>query len=113
VDILLWGKAHEDIHWRNDSKRRLDFFDLKGVISAVLRSDVTLRRATRENLALGVDIVFQDQVIGWAGQLSGLVAAKADAGTVFVAEFIDNAATQIRDASKKYSEFGRFPEMTR
>jgi phenylalanyl-tRNA synthetase beta chain len=113
VGILLWGKAHEETHWRTDSKRRLDFFDLKGAISAVLRSDVTFRRASRENLALGVQIIFQDQVIGWAGQLSGLVAAKADAGTVFVAEFVDSAATQMRDASKKYSEFGRFPEMIR
>jgi phenylalanyl-tRNA synthetase beta chain len=113
VGILMWGKAHEATHWRSDAKRRLDFFDLKGAILAVLRNDVTFRRATRENLALAVEILFQDQVIGFAGQLSGLIAAKADAGTVFVAEFLDSAATHIREASKKYSDFARFPEVTR
>ena len=114
VGILMWGKARGEIHWRGDAKRRLDFFDLKGAITAVLRADVSFRRASRDNLALAVEIIFQNQVIGWAGQLSTLVASKVDApGAVFVAEFLDSAATQNGETSKKYSDFGRFPAMTR
>ncbi|HJT82646.1 MAG TPA: phenylalanine--tRNA ligase subunit beta [Chthoniobacterales bacterium] len=114
VGILMWGRAHAETHWRNDAKRRLDFFDLKGAISSVLGGDVSFRRASRDHLALAVDIVLADQVIGWAGQLSRLLASKADApGAVLVAEFLDSAATQIRESSRKFDEFGRFPAITR
>jgi phenylalanyl-tRNA synthetase beta chain len=53
-------------------------------------------------------------VIGWAGQLPVSVASKVDvSGPVFVTEFLDNAATQNRESSTKYREFGRFPAVTR
>jgi len=114
VGILMWGKANGETHWRSEGKRRLDFFDLKGAISAALRGDVSFRRTSRDNLSLAVEIVFQEQVIGCAGQLSTLVASKVDApGAVFMAEFLDSAATQIRESAKKYSEVARFPAMTR
>jgi phenylalanyl-tRNA synthetase beta chain len=114
VGILLWGKAAAEIHWRTDSKRRLDIFDLKGAVTSVLGGDVTFRRAARDHLALAAEIVLHGQVIGFFGQVATSVSNKFDAPTaVLVAEFADPSATQIEERRKKFSEFGRFPAVTR
>ncbi len=115
VGLLFWGKADGEIQWRANVRRRFDYFDLKGAITSVLRVDgIQFRRRQHQHLALAVDILVKDNVIGIAGQLSGSLASQADAtGAVLVAEFVDSAATQIQRSSRKFVEFGRFPAVTR
>jgi phenylalanyl-tRNA synthetase beta chain len=114
IGILLWGRAVDEIHWRRDEKRRFDFFDLKGAIGSVFRGDLSLRRRDHEHLALAAEIFANDQVIGLAGQLSATLSEKFDAvGPVFVAEFSEGAVAPQSEDSNKFSEFGRFPAVTR
>ncbi len=35
LGVLLWGDAADSPHWRTQTKRRLDFFDLKGAIESL------------------------------------------------------------------------------
>ncbi|HEY4281714.1 MAG TPA: phenylalanine--tRNA ligase subunit beta [Chthoniobacterales bacterium] len=114
IGILLWGKTSDEIHWRRGENHRFDFFDLKGAISSVVQGDVKFRRITHEHLALSVEIILNDHVIGLAGQISAALSHKFDAtGAVFIAELSEAAAARETMRSRKYAEFGRFPSMTR
>ena len=114
IGLLFWGKATSDVHWRGKEKRRLDFFDLKGAIGSVFpNAELTFRRTPHNQLALATAVLVNGQMTGFAGQLSAAISAKVDAAAgVFVAEMTATSATQ-GDSSRKYSEFAKFPAVTR
>jgi phenylalanyl-tRNA synthetase beta chain len=86
---------------------------LKGAITSVLRGNVAFRRGSHNQLALATDVLVDGKAVGFAGQLSAAASAKVDAaGAVFVAEMSATASMQT-DASGKYSEFAKFPAVTR
>src|SRR6266404_5069605 len=70
--ILLWGNATGAPHWRTQTKRRLDFFDLKGAIASLPIKSLSFRRIENRNFALATEIRSEEQVIGVGGQLSAL-----------------------------------------
>lgn len=114
LGILLWGRASHEIHWRRDQKQRLDLFDLKGALAAVLPGQIQLRRTFHDHLALAVEIWAKDEIVGISGQLSTALAARADApGAVFMAEISAEAALGKGDGAKRFREFGKFPAVTR
>jgi phenylalanyl-tRNA synthetase beta chain len=111
--ILLWGDIARQVHWRGE-KRPLDFFDLKGAIELVRNDKLSFRRGQNSNMALAVEIVADNDLIGLAGQLSNSLSSKVDAsGAVLVAEVSLGFPERSRGSHATFREFGKFPAVTR
>jgi len=108
--ILLWGNAMSAPNWRSQAKRSLDLFDLKGALECVVPNR-SFRSGEFPELALAVEVLSGDQLIGFAGQLS---ASKSSAsGSVLVAELHADLLLAKGEPTKKFRELDRFPSITR
>jgi phenylalanyl-tRNA synthetase beta chain len=107
--VLLWGKSDAAPQWRAQNKRNVDLFDLKGVLDPVIE-DLSFRAGKFSDLALAIEILSGDRIIGFGGQLS---FAKSPAPSpVFVAEL--QADLVLKDAARtKFHELEKFPAVTR
>jgi phenylalanyl-tRNA synthetase beta chain len=111
--ILLWGNSASQIHWRGE-KRPLDFFDLKGAIKLIRDDELSFERGQNRHMALAVNILERNDLIGVAGQLSNSLSWKLDAsGAVFVAEVSLDFPARSTGWHATFREFGKFPQITR
>jgi phenylalanyl-tRNA synthetase beta chain len=114
LGLLLWGDAAGPAHWRPANKRRLDFMDLKGAIESIAPAGTRFARGTHADLALATDIFVGQELIGFAGQLSGERASALDApGGVFVAELNLDVLARAQSTARVFREIERFPGITR
>jgi len=113
LGLLLWGNP-STLNWRTQTKRRLDFFDLKGALEALTIPRLSFRRSEHRELALATEICSADQAIGLAGQLSTARASTIDAtGLVWIAEVDIDLVLEAQKAGKTFREIERFPAITR
>jgi phenylalanyl-tRNA synthetase beta chain len=109
LGIVLWGKLAPGAHWRSH-ERTLDYFDLKGVIEAVV-GPATFKRTDRPGLVLAVEIFSNGQSIGFAGQVSSdHTKAIGSAAPAFFAELNLETHAAMRPT---YREIDKFPAITR
>ena len=111
--IVFSGSAESTAHWRSES-RRLDLFDLKGVIETIGIADLSFRRSEKANLSLSADILSGSAVVGFLGQLAAAHAeALGTSAPVFVTEIEIQSVLvgSARDAS--FREIEKFPAVTR
>jgi phenylalanyl-tRNA synthetase beta chain len=114
LGLLVWGNVTSAPHWRAQTNRRLDFFDLKGVIEALAIGNVSFRRVERPDFALATEILFGDRVIGFAGQLATARAAEIGVpSSVFFAELQVDPLLEGQKSAKAFREIERFPAVTR
>jgi phenylalanyl-tRNA synthetase beta chain len=114
LGILVWGNAASAHDWRTQTKRRLDFFDLKGALDSVGLPRTSLRRTQHVDLAMAAEILSGDRVVGLVGQLSASRASTIDApGAVFIAEVDVDHVLDARRSAKTFRELERFPSVTR
>jgi phenylalanyl-tRNA synthetase beta chain len=112
IAILLWGNVGSELHWRNE-KRRVDFFDVKGMIE-LARAGLSFRRGQHANFALAVEITAGNQLVGLAGQLTNSLASTIDAsGGVFVAEISLDFPISGLGSRATFRELGKFPAISR
>jgi len=112
--ILLWGNATGAPHWRTQTKRRLDFFDLKGAIASLPIKSLSFRRIENRNFALATEIRSEEQVIGVGGQLSALCTPALETpGSVLFAELQADLVLEEQKSAKTFREIERFPTVTR
>jgi phenylalanyl-tRNA synthetase beta chain len=110
LGVLLWGNTTSAPSWRLQASRRFDLFDLKGAIGSVV-PELSFRQANYPDLALGVEVWSQDQMIGFAGQLSATKSAIT--GAVLVTELHADLLPVARESARKFRELDRFPSITR
>jgi phenylalanyl-tRNA synthetase beta chain len=114
LGLLVWGNSASASNWKAQTKRRLDFFDLKGALESLAIPVLSFRRSEHRNLALAIEILSGDQVIGVAGQLAASGASAIDVpGAVFVAELQVDLVLDARQSAKAFRELERFPAVTR
>jgi phenylalanyl-tRNA synthetase beta chain len=114
LGLLLWGDAAGPAHWRPANKRRLDFMDLKGALESIAPAGTRFIRSTHADLALATDIFAGEELIGFAGQLSGDRASVLDApGGVFVAELNLDGIVRSESTTRVFREIERYPGVTR
>jgi phenylalanyl-tRNA synthetase beta chain len=110
LGILLWGNLSRSPTWRSDTRRGLDFFDLKGALECVV-PDLSFRPAKYPDLALAVDVWSGDRMVGFGGQLS---ATKSGApGPVLITELHADLLLAASESAKKFRELDRYPSITR
>ena len=112
LGIALWGTMSPN--WRSHQKRRIDFFDLKGVIESLRVPELKFRRGERRGLVLTAEILLVKRRIGFCGQLSNTEAAMLDAnGPVLVAEIDLLEIAQARQRPRLFSGLERYPAIRR
>ena len=109
LGLLVWGNSVSASNWKAQTKRRLDFFDLKGALESLAIPTLSFRRGEHRNLALATEILLGDRVIGVAGQL----AASGAPGAAFIAEIQVDLVLDARQSGKTFRELERFPSVTR
>ncbi|HXM32490.1 MAG TPA: phenylalanine--tRNA ligase subunit beta [Chthoniobacterales bacterium] len=111
--LVFSGDAASRVHWRS-GPRRLDLFDLKGVIESIGIRELSFRRAERSELSLSADVLSGSDVIGFFGQLAAAHAATAGAiAPVFVAEIEIRSEMMAAAGSKSFREIEKFPAIAR
>ena len=114
LGLLVWGNSASASNWKAQTKRRLDFFDLKGALESLAIPALSLRRSEHRDLALATEILSGDQIVGVAGQLAASRASTIDApGAVFIAEVQVDLVLDARRSAKTFRELERFPAVTR
>ena len=103
-------------NWRAGEGRRVDIFDLKAAVCAVLGEGITLEPEENPTLALSLVVKANGKPVGFAGQLwpADARALDADAPVTFVE--VDLAAlwkAAAPDVARKYHEIPRFPATSR
>src|SRR4029434_4122312 len=102
--ILLWGNVASATHWRSQTKRNLDLFDLKGALECVV-PNLSFRPGKFPDLALAVEVWSGDQLIGFGGQLS---ESKSSApGSVLVAELHADLLLAKSESQKQFRTLDR------
>jgi phenylalanyl-tRNA synthetase beta chain len=114
LGILLWGNVTSAPHWRTQTKRALDFFDLKGVIEALAIRNLSIRRRDHHDLALATEVLSANRVIGFAGQVSAMRTAEIDvSGSVFFAELHTDFVLEGQASTKAFRDIEKFPSVSR
>jgi phenylalanyl-tRNA synthetase beta chain len=108
--IVLCGQAASAKNWRARNKRSLDFFDLRGVLTALGMFE--FRRAKQSGFALNAEIFHGRDRIGHGGQLSS--ASSFGLTTPLLAAEIDLATiAQATERGERFKEIDRYPAVTR
>jgi phenylalanyl-tRNA synthetase beta chain len=109
LGVVLWGKVAPAVHWRSHA-RTFDYFDLKGVIEPIIRP-ATFKRTEHPDLVLAVEILSNEQRVGFAGQVSSDRTKTINSTyPVLFAELNLEAHSASRPA---YREIDKFPAITR
>jgi phenylalanyl-tRNA synthetase beta chain len=109
LGVVLWGMVAPAVHWRSQD-RTFDFFDLKGVIEPII-GPATFKRTEHPDLVLAVEIFWNDQRVGFAGQVSSDRTKTINSTyPVLFAELNLEAHSASRPA---YREIDKFPAITR
>ena len=109
LGILLWGNFASALHWRSQTRRNLDLFDLKGTLEGIF-PNLSFRPGEGPNFALAIEIFSDDERIGFAGQLPANQSSAP--GSVFIAE-LDLDRFTMGGSAKKFRELDRYPSITR
>lgn len=108
--IVLCGQAASAKNWRARNKRALDFFDLKGALTAL--GTFEFRSGKRSGFALSAEIFHGRERIGHGGQLSS--ASSFGLTTPLLAAEIDLASiVQATGSAERFKEIDRYPAVTR
>jgi phenylalanyl-tRNA synthetase beta chain len=111
--LVFSGNAESNAHWRSVS-RRLDLFDLKGVIEMIGIEDLSFRRSERPGLSLSADVCSGSTIIGFLGQLAASRAeATGAAAPVFLAEIEMRGDLLTQRRALRFREIDKFPAVTR
>jgi phenylalanyl-tRNA synthetase beta chain len=111
--LVFSGDAASSAHWRSGA-RRLDLFDLKGVLETIGIQKLSFRRGERRELSLSADVLSGSDVIGFFGQLAAVHATTAGAiAPVFVAEIEIRSEMMSAAGPKNFCEIEKFPAIDR
>jgi len=111
LGILLWGNSAPSAHWRSDN-RILDYFDLKGVIESVIPS-ASFKRVERLDLMLAIEIWWNDERIGFAGQVASERTKTIGATHPVLFAELNIASVKHLGSGETFREIDKFPAVTR
>jgi len=110
LGVLLWGNLASNANWRSQTRRSVDWFDLKGALESVV-PNLSFAPGKFGEFALAVDIYSGKQSIGSGGQLAS--SKSSVPGAVFVAELNADLLLDRGTSAKKFRELDRYPAITR
>jgi len=110
--LVLCGEAEGNAHWRATS-RRLDLFDLKGVIETIGIEDLSFRRSERSGFSLSADVFSGSTAVGFLGQLAAAHAEAADTAAPILLAEIEMTGGSGAERRLRFREIDKFPSVGR
>jgi phenylalanyl-tRNA synthetase beta chain len=111
--LAFTGRMQNAPDWRGGAARTLDFFDIKGGLTAVTQY-FGFRPAKNADLALAAEVVLGDNIVGTIGQLAARHATiLGTENPIFVAEINLNALARMNGRIITFRELEKFPVVTR
>ena len=111
--LAFCGTTETKSHWRQ-TKRQLDFFDLKGVIEAIGIKNLAFRRSEQPALVLSADVFSGSNRIGFLGQLAASQAEITGAtAPILLAEIEMKAEFLAHRQTSQFQEIEKFPAISR
>ncbi len=111
LGIVLSGPRHAR-SWRTGEEIAADFFDLKGLVAAILGNETTFEANANEAAALSLSIKVAGRLVGFLGQLAPAAARALDATAPVLFAEIDLGEMPVRK-QPSFREIDRFPIVTR
>jgi phenylalanyl-tRNA synthetase beta chain len=100
--------------WRGGEIRTADLFDVKGILAQMFGAGLEYRPSKNESLALSLEILWNGDAVGYAGQLWPTEARGLDAlAPVIFAEVSLDGLLAVDRSAARYREIPRFPQTTR
>jgi phenylalanyl-tRNA synthetase beta chain len=100
-------------HWHTAAERKLDLFDLKGIIEAIGIDGLSFRRAERTGLSVSADIFAGSKRIGFIGQLTAANVQQLGTSSPIVVAELDVRPELIATGRGTFREIEKFPSVTR
>jgi phenylalanyl-tRNA synthetase beta chain len=113
LGVVCTGDYISKAHWHSAAARKLDLFDLKGIIEAVGIEKMSFRRSQRAALSLNADIFAGSKEIGFIGQLSAANVQLLGATTPILVAEIDIEPGLVGANRATFREIEKFPSVTR
>jgi phenylalanyl-tRNA synthetase beta chain len=113
LGLIYSGSAGSAAHWRSGSGRKLDLFDLKGVIETIGLEKLSFRRSERAGLSLSTDIFAGSEKIGFIGQLTAANVEQLGASAPVLVAEIEIQPELIVMNRAAFREIDKFPAITR
>lgn len=112
---LLMSGPHAPPSWLKRAPHPVDFYDLRGVLTHLLkRPDVGFRATRHPALALAAQVLIGGRPVGLAGQLHPARGRQIDArDPLLVAEIDLGAVEAMLGKAVRFEEWPRFPAITR
>jgi phenylalanyl-tRNA synthetase beta chain len=113
LGVVCTGDHESKAHWHSGAVRKLDLFDLKGIIEAVGIEKLSFRRAERAGLSISADIFAGEKKIGFVGQLAAANAQQLEASSPILVAELDIRPDFLAMGRATFSEIEKFPSITR
>lgn len=113
LGLILSGDHHGKAGWHFAAGRKLDLFDLKGIIETVGIEELSFRRSEQAGLALSADILAGSKKIGFTGQLAAAKGQQLGASSPILVAELDIEPGMIGASRATFREIEKFPSVTR
>jgi phenylalanyl-tRNA synthetase beta chain len=113
LGLIFSGDQRLKAHWHSTAARKLDLFDLKGVIETVGLQELSFRRSERAGLSLSADIFAGAKQVGFIGQLAAAIVQQLGAPSPILVAELDIGPDLIAADGGTFREIEKFPSVTR
>ena len=113
LGLILSGDQRPKAHWHSTTGRKLDLFDLKGIIETVGLQEPSFRRSERAGLSLSADILAGVKQVGFIGQLAAANVQQLGATSPILVAEIDIGPDLIANDRGTFREIEKFPSVAR
>ena len=113
LGVVCTGEFASKAHWHSATARKLDLFDLKGIIETIGLEQLSFGRSERPGLSLSADIFAGDKNIGFVGQLTAASAEQLGADSPILIAEIDIQPDRMSSNRATFREIEKFPSVTR
>jgi len=113
LGLIFSGNATSAAHWRSGSGRKLDLFDLKGVIETTGIEKLSFQRSQLPGLSLSADVLSGSKKIGFIGQLTAANVEQLGASAPVLVAEIEIQPELIAMNRATFREIEKFPAITR
>jgi len=113
LGLIFSGDHRSKAGWHSAAGRKLDLFDLKGIIETVGIEELSFRRSEQAGLSLSADILAGSRKIGFLGQLAAANSQQLGASSSILVAELDIEPDRIAASRATFREIEKFPSVTR
>jgi phenylalanyl-tRNA synthetase beta chain len=113
LGLIFSGDHRGKAGWHSTAGRKLDLFDLKGIIETLGIEELSFRRSERPGLSLSADIFAGSRKMGFIGQLAAANSQQFGASSSILVAELEIKPDIIATDRATFREIEKFPSVAR